>query len=387
MFTIYIIVCFLMLILSFFSIRYEKKISKKGVFKAHKLALYIFNRIIMTVSLLCIVQMISMFINVQESTLLEVDLLIFAGVISTSYFFKRLLIKHLYDISSSVLVINKLKYLSRFTILLIIFYAALDLLNVSATYLSIVLTIIGFSAFFIFFFYLQERLILHLDNKKIDKTVVMFTSRVFTILVLIIFAIIAMDIFNVSTTPILTFVGAASIAIGLSLQSSLSNLAAGILLIIFRPYKIGDIVKVDGINGVVQDINFLYTELRAFTGEVIFVPNSLSVSNKGVSNFSICRYRRIELSVGVDYDTDVTKLLQLGLETVNNMPGVLKNPATKVSIQDFADSAISIKFWIYARPKDYTQIKQDSRSILLDVFRKNNIDIPFNRLVVEMKEK
>ena len=387
MFTVYIIACFLMLILSFISIRYEKKISKNAVFKAHKLALYIFNRIIMTISLLCIVQTISIFINIEESTLLEVDLLIFAGVISTSYFFKRLLIKHLYDISSSVLVINKLKYLSRFTILLIIFYAALDLLNVSATYLSIVLTIIGFAAFFIFFFYLQERLILHLDNKKIDKTVVMFTSRVFTILVLVIFAIIAMDIFNVSTTPLLTFVGAASIAIGLSLQSSLSNLAAGILLIIFRPYKIGDIVKVDGINGVVQDINFLYTELRAFTGEVIFVPNSLSVSNKGVSNFSICRYRRIELSVGVDYDTDVTKLLQLGFETVNNIPGVLKNPATKVSIQDFADSAISIKFWIYTRPKDYTQISQDSRSILLDVFRKNNIDIPFNRLVVEMKEK
>src|SRR6056300_902843 len=124
MFTVYIIACFLMLILSFFSIRYEKKISKKGVFKAHKLALYIFNRIIMTVSLLCIVQMISMFTNVEESTLLELDVLIFAGVISTSYFFKRLLIKHLYDISSSVLVINKLKYLSRFTILLIILYAA-----------------------------------------------------------------------------------------------------------------------------------------------------------------------------------------------------------------------------------------------------------------------
>lgn len=387
MYTVYIIACLFILMLSFLSIRYEKKITKKGVFKGHQLALYIFNRVIMVFSLLCIIQMISLLLHVDESTLLEVDVIVFAVVISSSYFLKRLLIKHLHTISSSDLVINKLKYLSRFTIVLLIIYAALALLNVPYSYLTIVLTIIGFSAFFIFFFYLQERLILHLDKKEIDKTVVMFTSRVFTILILIVFAIVAMDIFNVSTAPILTFVGAASIAIGLSLQSSLSNLAAGILLIIFRPYKIGDIIKVDGINGVVEDINFLYTELRAFSGEIIFVPNSLAVSNKGVSNFSVCRYRRIELFVGVDYNTDISKLLKLGLDTINNIPGVLKNPAARVSITDFADSAISIKFWIYTKPKDFTKISLECREVLLGKFKKNDIEIPFNRLVVEIKDK
>lgn len=382
----YFILCLLIFSISFYSMRCEKKISKNKYLKNRKLMLYVCNRVLMVASLLCIVQMISIYLHIDEKTLMELDVLIFAFLISSSYFLKRLLLMHLQKLTSNQGVIRKLKYLSRITILLITCYVILSLLNVPSIYGTIIMISILFALILILFLYCQERLILHLDSKCIDKTVVMFTSRLFMIVMIVIFAVIVMQIFQVSTAPLLTLIGAASIAIGLSLQSSLSNLAAGILLVIFRPYKIGDTVKIDTENGVVQDINFLYTELRAFTGEILYIPNSLSLSNKGVANFTTCRYRRIEVLVGIDYESDISKVLKAGLNVINDQPVTLKNPAARASIQNFSDSAITIKFWIYTRSKDYTNLNLEIRSIMLDTFRKNNIEIPFNRIVVEMKK-
>lgn len=382
----YLIICLSLLCLSFYLMRCEKTLSKQKYLRNHKLALYIFNRVLMVVSLLCVVQMAAIYLDIKENTLIDIDVIIFAIVISSSYFLKRLLLMHIQKISSHQSIINKLKFLSRFLVLLITIYIVINLLNVPHIYQSISLISILFTAILILFIYAQERLILHLDAKCIDKTVVIFTSRVFMVIMIILFAVVVMQIYQVSTTPLLTIIGAASIAIGLSLQSSLSNLAAGILLIIFRPYKIGDVVKIDTENGVVEDINFLYTELRAFSGERLFVPNSLSLSNKGVANFTSCRYRRIELLVGVDYASDIPKVLSVGLKAINDQPVTLKNPVAKGSILDFADSAITVKFWIYTRPKDFADLNLQIKTIMLETFRKNDIEIPFNRIVVEMKD-
>lgn len=386
MYTTYLIISLFVLFISFLSIKFEKKLCKIKYFKPYKKILYIFNRVIMVFALLSVVQIISIYFDIKESSLLDIDLLLFAFIISISYFIKRLFIFHLKNMTSNQSIVNKLITFSRLIVVSIILFAILDLLNFPDIYNSIMLISIVFLLTLIIFIYSQERLIIHLDSKKIDKTVVMFSSRLFMIIMVIVFSVVIMQIFQVSTAPLLTLIGAASIAIGLSLQSSLSNLAAGILLIIFRPYKIGDFIMIDSARGTVLDINFLYTEVRSLSGEIIFIPNSLAISGKGVSNFTSCRFTRLDLRIGVDYETDMKKVVKHVLESFNNVPIILKTPKSTVSIHEFSDSAIILRFRIFTRPKDYLALNLEIRSIILEVFRKNQIEIPFNRIVVEMKD-
>ena len=382
----YALLAILVLILSFYSIKYEKKVINKLSLKRYRLGLYILNRIILSFSLLACVQLISVYFNLDESTLFDIDVLIFAIIISTSYLFKRLLIHHLLSISSNHNIVRKVKFLLGSSILFLILYAVFELCNISPLMNTILSSTIIFFLIMSIFLYAQERLIIYLDSKHIDKTVVIFTSRMFLIIMIVVFTIVIMQIFEVSTAPILTIIGAASLAIGLSLQTSLANLAAGILLVIFRPYKIGNIVRIDTEIGTVVDINFLYTEMRTFSGETLFMPNALSLHDKGISNYSTCRYRRIELLVDVDYETKIEKALKVGLDTLNDIPLILKIPNALGGIENFGDSAITLKFWVYVRPKDFLEAQLNIRTNLLNAFRKNKIEIPFNKMVVRIED-
>lgn len=377
-----------LLILSIFLWKYEKKLfASHRKFKRYRFPVYLLNRSIFIITLLTLVKLISDFFNIDHNVILNVDIIILAVIISSSYIAKKIFLHHIVSITQNSLVIRKIKFMLRLSIVLIILYAISSILKLPAAYSIILLSTIVFMITMSFFFYLQERIILHLDKKKIDKTVVIFFSRVFMIVAVITFVVVLMQVFQISTAPLLTIVGAASIAIGLSLQSSLSNLAAGILLIIFRPYRIGNIIAIASNKGTVEDISFLFTKIRTFSGEHVFIPNSQAISSSGVTNFTLCKFRRIEILVGVDYVTNVNNAIKIGLEALQKHPAVLKNPESKALIHDFADSAITMKYWLYVKPKDYSDFNLEAKTILFQAFKDNGIEIPFNRIVVEMNSE
>ena len=195
-----------------------------------------------------------------------------------------------------------------------------------------------------------------------------------------------MQVFKIPTAPLLTILGAFSIAVGLSLQSSLSNLAAGILIIIFKPYRLNDIITFDVHKGKIIDINFLFTKVLLFSGEYLYIPNSQVLSTKDVINCTECKYRRLEVVVRIDYACDYKAVMKVGLDTFNADKKILKNPSVKVFIDDFTDSGLKLIYRIYMTPDDYEYCYLNDKKILYAGFKKHEIDIPFNKIIVEMDQ-
>lgn len=355
--------------------------------KLSTIALIIFDRILFIAALLFLIKQGADFYHISTLELLKLDLGIMFLSVVIAVLGRNFLMQHIANFSENKILLKQVRWLSIAAIFILLALGAVNTLNVDKAYQLFLLSILMFFVVLVISLYVKERIIAHLDKNKIDKTIVVFASRLFFIVMFLIYFVFVLQIFNISTAPILTVLGAASLALGLSLQNSLSNLAAGILLIIFRPYRLGNIIQINNQSGTVDDINFLFTTLRTFTGESLNIPNSQFLTAPGISNFTRCKFRRVEVKIGIDYGMDVTKAIQTGLKHFEESVVVLKNPAPRAYIGDFGASSIDLVFWFYLKPKDYSEFNYAARGNILDAFKQNGIEIPFNRLVVDINRE
>lgn len=190
----------------------------------------------------------------------------------------------------------------------------------------------------------------------IDQTVINFITHIASILVMVFAILMALGRLGIETTSILAVLGAAGLAIGLALQGSLSNLAAGVLLIIFRPFRQGDFIEAGGVLGTVQEIQMLTTIMNTPENLRLIVPNS-DIMNGAITNYSANETRRVDLTIGVSYDDDIRHVKQVLDTLVAENPLVLEEPAPFVAVSDFGDSSVNFVVRVWVRRPDFRQVR------------------------------
>ncbi|MBE6610583.1 MAG: mechanosensitive ion channel [Ruminococcaceae bacterium] len=197
----------------------------------------------------------------------------------------------------------------------------------------------------------------------------------------------AVAILGVPMTNFITILGSAGLAVGLALQGSLSNLAGGLMILLFHPFGIGDFIDSAGVSGTVQEINILYTVLNTPDNIRIVVPNG-SLSNATVKNYSVNDTRRVDLEFGVSYKSDLKQVISVLQEMGASHELVLKDKDVFVKISSYDESQITIKLRVWVNASDYWTVYFDLTEKAKEVFDANDIEIPFPQLDVHFdKEK
>jgi small conductance mechanosensitive channel len=192
---------------------------------------------------------------------------------------------------------------------------------------------------------------------------------------------------GIDATSFLAVLGAAGLAIGLALQGSLSNFAGGILILAFKPFKVGHVIVAQGHTGVVNRVQILYTHLMTFDNQEVIIPNG-NLANSDIVNMSTQETRRAELKVGVAYGTNIKDAKEIILSIFNNDPRVLQEPAPFVALQNFGDSSLDIVVRVWTKSADMWPVYFAGMESINSEFEKHGIEIPFpQRVVHQIKEK
>ena len=199
-----------------------------------------------------------------------------------------------------------------------------------------------------------------LERNQADKTVVDFISKSVYVVTLVLAFIVALTWLGVPTTSIVAVLGASTLAIGLALQDSLSNLASGLLLIFLKPFVVGDYVQIgsDNNEGTVTHVRFFHTELNTGDNKVMLVPNSDVMSNQ-ILNFTRRDHRRIDLAIGVGYDEDFRRAKAILTEIVSGDSRVLAQPAPRVAVNDLGETNVVLIARPFVRTSDFDATRAD----------------------------
>lgn len=216
-----------------------------------------------------------------------------------------------------------------------------------------------------------------LTRAKVDITLVSFLGNVANIGLLILVIIAALSKIGIPTTSVTALIGGAGLAIALSLKDQLSNFAAGALIILFRPFKVGDYIKVNGFEGYVREIKMVQTSLRTYANEEIVLPNSVVMGNS-ITNKSSLPLWRTQVLVGVDYACDLKAAKAAVLRAATEHPKCLhqERPAS-VQITNLGDNAIEITLWAWTGETDWWAFQCDLNEQVVENLRAANINIPF----------
>ncbi|HAC14344.1 MAG TPA: mechanosensitive ion channel protein MscS [Bacteroidetes bacterium] len=213
-------------------------------------------------------------------------------------------------------------------------------------------------------------------SEKIDKTLPPIFRKIVKISIMIITFLAVLGNFGVETTSIIAVLGAATLAIGLALQGTLSNVASGVMLLIFRPFSVDDFINVGTISGTVTEIGIFTTTFKTPDGLAIIAPNSKVWGNE-ITNYSTNDIRRLDLPFGIGYSDDMDKAIEVVSTLITNDGRVLKDPELMVVVNELADSSVNLLARPWCHRSDYWQLKWDMTKRIKEVLDENNISIPF----------
>lgn len=215
-----------------------------------------------------------------------------------------------------------------------------------------------------------------MERQKVDKTLVTFVSNLVNMILLIVVIIAAIGALGVQTTSFIAVLGAAGLAIGLALQGSLSNFAAGVLIVFFRPYKVGDWVEAAGISGSVEEVQILTTVLKTGDNKRVIVPNA-QIMDSVITNYSANNTRRVDMVIGVSYDDDLDKVRSTLQDIVAADERVLNEPACTIAVSALADSSVNFVVRPWVETSDYWTVMFDLTEVIKKRFDKEGISFPF----------
>ena len=218
-------------------------------------------------------------------------------------------------------------------------------------------------------------------TKRIDETIVRFVGSLARYLVIIITVLAVLDQFGVETTSIIALLGAAGLAVGLALQGTLSNIAAGVMLLLFRPFKVGQFVEVGGISGTVDNISLFTTHMNTPDNVHIIVPNA-EIWGTSIKNYSHNETRRLQIDIGIGYGDDIDKALKVAEKICKADKRVHKDPAPLVAVGNLGDSSVDLLVRVWCQGSDFWALKWDLTKALKEAFEAEGIEIPFPQRVV-----
>lgn len=224
-----------------------------------------------------------------------------------------------------------------------------------------------------------------LQASNTDETLIPFLKSLASWTLKILLFISVASMVGVATTSFVAVLGAAGLAIGLALQGSLANFAGGVLLLIFRPYKVGDLIESQGHLGTVKEIQIFNTVLTTFQNKTIVLPNSL-VSSNSITNVTANGTVRVDMEVGISYGSDIDKAKKVILETAAKDNNVLKDPAPAVGVNALADSSVNLLVMPWCNTDDYWDVFFGLREAIKKALDANGIVIPFPQRDVHLFE-
>ncbi|MFL0803346.1 MAG: mechanosensitive ion channel [Agarilytica sp.] len=226
-------------------------------------------------------------------------------------------------------------------------------------------------------------------NEHFDDTLFRFLGSMARYLILAFVFIAVLNRFGVQTASIVALLGAASLAVGLALQGAMSNLAAGVMLLIFRPYKVGDFIDAAGRFGCVTEVDMFTTILQTFDNQQIIVPNS-QIWGEQIINHSHYPVRGVDMRFGIAYDEDIDTAKSVIENVINNHPHVLKDPAPFIEVETLNDSSVDFLVRPFCKGEHYFDILYSVPEQIKKALDENNIEIPFPHrkvIVVNQDEK
>jgi len=218
----------------------------------------------------------------------------------------------------------------------------------------------------------------------LDETLQKFLGNLVNWSLRILLIITVMSKLGVETTSFAAIIAAAGLAIGLALQGSLANFAGGVLIMIFKPIKLGDLIEAQGEIGVVKEIEIFTTKLIGLSNKVIIIPNG-SLSNGNIINYSTEGTRRVDLTIGVSYDADIKKTKEVLLNILTSHPKVLKDPAPNVTVSELADSSVNFAVRPWSKTEHYWDVYFEVTEAVKLELDKAGIDIPYPHQVIIKK--
>jgi small conductance mechanosensitive channel len=218
-------------------------------------------------------------------------------------------------------------------------------------------------------------------HAQIEPTVRRFITHVSYVILLTVVVIIALGQLGIQTTSLLALLSAAGLAIGLALQGSLTNFAAGLLLILFRPIKQGDFIAAAGVEGTVQDVQILTTMLHTVDNLRLTVPNA-KITEGIITNYSVTPTRRIQLTVGVSYDDDLQQVKHVLATLIAEEPCILKEPVPFVGVATLGESSVDVVVQVWGQRADVRQVRFGFLEKIKLAFDQHGIRLPYPQRTV-----
>jgi small conductance mechanosensitive channel len=229
-----------------------------------------------------------------------------------------------------------------------------------------------------------RRVIRHaLQKSKADHSIISFTSSLVYILILTIAVLAALAKFGIQTASFIAVLGAAAFAIGFALQGSLANFAAGILILVLRPFKVGDYIQGGGEAGTVKEIELFTTVLATPDNIKIMIPNG-KLFGDTIKNISAYDTRRVDLAIGIGYDSDMQKAQDIMQRLITEDARILSDPPPQIAVSELADSSVNFVVRPWVKKEDYWSVKFDLTRRIKEAFDEQGIEIPFPQRVVHM---
>lgn len=222
-----------------------------------------------------------------------------------------------------------------------------------------------------------------IDKKELDATLKPFIKSVISVVLKALLVVAIISILGIETTSFVALFGAAGLAVGLAFQGSLSNFAGGVLILVTKPFKVGDYIEANGHSGTVEAIQILYTDLVTVDNKVIRIPNG-SLSNASITNYSEKDTRRVDFQFGAGYEADPAKVVRVLTDIVANHPQALKEPEPFVRMSEHGDSAVIYTVRVWVKAADYWTVHFDVIEKVKQRFDEEGLSIPYPQMDVHV---
>ena len=230
---------------------------------------------------------------------------------------------------------------------------------------------------------LKKALTKLLDKRNAESTLKGFLTSLVDVLMKVMLIIMAMDIIGIKATSFIAVLGAAGLAIGMALQGTLQNFAGGVIILLLRPFKVGDYIEVGSFKGYVKEIRIFHTLIRPFNGRIIIVPNS-ELATKSLINHTRDNVIRLDVVASVAYGTDLDKARQVITDVINADELILKDPIPKIAVSELNNSSVDYSLWLWVTVDDYWTVWMRIRENIYKAFYANGISIPFPQMDVHL---
>jgi small conductance mechanosensitive channel len=220
-----------------------------------------------------------------------------------------------------------------------------------------------------------------LERKNVDATIQSFLKSFVSILLNVLLIITVVSALGINTTSFAALLASFGVAAGMALSGNLQNLAGGLIILLFKPFKVGDVIEAQGVLGSVKEIQIIHTILQTPDNKEIFLPNG-SLSSGSITNYSKMDTRRVDFTVSVEYGTDVEKVMNALRDIANADSRVLKDPEAFIALSSLADSSVNFTFRVWVKGSDYWPVYFTLNKQIYEEFNRQGIGFPFPQLQI-----